>query len=137
MKTLSSLFEKCNDGKRYCFTLDAIKNKPEGYEELSDLIFKLKENMAEDFIYSTIVGYIDLVESEGEASDDVTESYIENCASVYTSDLLDWLASSIRHVAYINDILAEGAITIDDTITRAIEIATREICEGVNNIYNA
>lgn len=137
MKTLSHLFEKCPDGKRYSFTLDAIENKPEGYEELSDLIFKLKENMAEDFIYSTIVDYLDLVESEEEASDDVAESYLENCVSVYTSDLLGWLASSILHTSYVDDALAEGSTTINDAIARAIEMATREICEGVNEIYNA
>ena len=75
-----------------CFKSEVIEKDTDEYRKLSSLIWKLKENLSEDFVYWEVYNCLNEIIDLKPETEEGLEDILENIEpDVYTSDLTEWL----------------------------------------------
>jgi len=114
-KKYYDLFEERKRGEEetyWAFKLDVIKARTNEYEEMSDLIYELKQEMDEDSAYKYVVYCLRwIIDNELETCDDIDEDAkheeIDSLVDVYTGDLTEWLNKAPINVEWLTDAVRE------------------------------
>ncbi len=135
IKELQKLFEtKGNDEDTHVsFTMDALKNKPFGYEELSNIIYE--SDISFEYSYQWTVDALDAIEdmnpANGDEWHDNMHEYAESDA--YTLDLLKWLSASLYHLTFLDDTMKEN----ETAVCAIVQAQHNAKCEIFNAVYEA
>jgi len=113
-KKYYDLFEERKRSKEetyWAFKLDVIKARKNEYEEMSNLIHELGEEMDEDSAYEFTARclswlYNEEIEDCDEARDKMDE-VVDNAVSGYTTGLTEWLNRSTVNVEWLTEALKE------------------------------
>ncbi|MCD6436223.1 MAG: hypothetical protein J7L15_07525 [Clostridiales bacterium] len=116
IKDYLNLFEWNSEKEIYHFKKECFKRgtkENELYNDMSKIIWDLKEYMSEDTAYYGVVSalsYLDreLTEDLTLDREDITQE-IDSIVDVYTGRLTEWLNESINHEYYLTEAIKEGA----------------------------
>lgn len=99
---LEKLFEY--NGERTIFTRQALTDRSEDQQRLSDLIHA--SDVGEDTAYSEVVGALDTLSTE--STEDIEDCIWDYCEpDVYTSDLMEW-AQIPANRGWCDEAMSEG-----------------------------
>ena len=129
----------------HCFTNESLTdNESTEHKALSNILFNASENMSVDSAYNFLVDYLEGITclsqevSSLEELDDIALEYTDNAVSVYTSDLINWLAESLNNVQQVNDVINDGSheniSSLDELISRAQANARFQVAQAVNEL---
>jgi len=112
-----------------CFKSEVIEKDTDEYRKLSSLIWKLKENLSEDFVYWEVYNCLNEIIDLKPETEEGLEDILENIEpDVYTSDLTEWLNQHNGHVYYLTEALETYEIKDGfQLLAVAQELAKREV----------
>lgn len=115
--------------KFVCFKPEVIEKNTEEYRKLSEVIWGLKKNLGEDFVYWEVYNCLSEIIDLAPETEEGLEDILENIEpDVYTSDLTEWLNEHNGHVFYLTEALETYEIKDGfELLAVAQELAKREV----------
>lgn len=129
----------------HCFTNESLAdNESAEHKALSNILHNASENMSVDNAYNFLVDYLEGLTNlsqnvtSREELDDIALEYTDSAVSVYTLDLVQWLAESLNNVQQVNNVINSGEheniTNLDEVISQAQANARFQVAQAFNEL---